>query len=133
VPEVLLMPADIQWFDEDRSILEIVYPGDLSLDDADLARQEVDALLAANQIDHRVDLVINLLEVRRFPLDLFRAGNGLSASSFPTGGSTVLITDNPSVRQRMKVTPGVYADGFVVSSRAEAALVIQLYRARATS
>lgn len=127
------MPADIQWFDDERSILEIVYPGDLSAEDTDLARREVDALLAARQIDRRIDLVINLLEVRRFPPEIFRGGNGLSASGFPTGGSTVLITDDAALRYRIKTNPQVAADGFVVSSREEAALVIQLHRGRAVS
>ena len=127
------MPADIQWFDDDRSVLEIVYPGDLSTEDADLARQEVDALLAASQLDRRIDLVINLLGVQRLPAGFLNGGDELSVSSFPTGGSTVVITDDPFVRQRMKTTPTVYANGFVVSTREEAALVIQLYRARASN
>lgn len=118
-----IMPIDVFWVNEEKTILQYDITGRWAWDD--LYPQYYKALEMERSVDHFVDIIIDLRESRSIPPSVFTHIKNIADRQPDNVGLTVIVSDNRFVKVLMNAGTRAYkkiAEYFQVADTIDEAL-----------
>src|SRR3954464_1167446 len=105
------MSIEVNWDNEEKTIIQYVYEGRWTLQDFDDARAKAAKL--EETVTHRVDVIIDVRKSSLVPTGTISRGKQVmttTPSSHPNEGTAVIVGAGPLVRSIYDVVNKVYPD-----------------------